>query len=63
MMPELDGFGVLAALREREATRDIPVIVLTGQALTESEMARLNRGVATVLEQGAVQRAGNVGAC
>jgi len=52
MMPELDGFGVLAALREREATRDIPVIVVTGQALTESDMARLNRGVATVLSKG-----------
>lgn len=52
MMPELDGFGVLEALRESEATRDIPVIVLTGQALTESDMARLNRGVATVLGKG-----------
>jgi YesN/AraC family two-component response regulator len=52
MMPELDGFGVLTALREREATRDIPVIVVTGQALIESDMARLNRGVATVLSKG-----------
>ena len=30
MMPELDGFGVLEAMREREATREIPVIVLSG---------------------------------
>ena len=52
MMPELDGFGVLKAMRERPATRDIPVIVLTGQVLTESDMARLNRGVATVLGKG-----------
>jgi YesN/AraC family two-component response regulator len=52
MMPELDGFGVLEAMREKEATRDIPVIVLTGQILTEKEMARLNRGVATVLGKG-----------
>lgn len=52
MMPELDGFGLLEAMRERETTRDIPVIVLTGQMLTEKEMARLNRGVATVLEKG-----------
>jgi YesN/AraC family two-component response regulator len=52
MMPELDGFGVLEAMRERESTRDIPVIVLTGQILTEKEMARLNRGVATVLGKG-----------
>jgi DNA-binding response OmpR family regulator len=52
MMPELDGFGVLEALREKETTREIPVIVLTGQVLTEREMARLNRGVATVLSKG-----------
>jgi signal transduction histidine kinase/AraC-like DNA-binding protein/ABC-type sugar transport system substrate-binding protein len=52
IMPELDGFGVLEAMRVREATREIPVIVLTGQVLTEKEMARLNRGVATVLSKG-----------
>ena len=52
MMPELDGFGVLEAMRSEERTRDIPVIVLTGQMLTEKEMARLNRGVATVLGKG-----------
>jgi signal transduction histidine kinase/DNA-binding LacI/PurR family transcriptional regulator/AraC-like DNA-binding protein len=52
MMPELDGFGVLEAMRTGEATRDIPVIVLTGQILTEKDMERLNQGVATVLEKG-----------
>ena len=45
MMPEMDGFAVLEAMREREAMRDIPVIVVTGQVLTEAEMARLNQGV------------------
>ncbi len=52
MMPELDGFGLLEAMRENEATQDIPVIVLTGKILTEKEMARLNNGVATVLGKG-----------
>ena len=52
MMPELDGFGVLEAMRDQKATRDIPVIVLTGQVLTEKDMARLNQGVATVLNKG-----------
>jgi signal transduction histidine kinase/AraC-like DNA-binding protein len=52
IMPEMDGFGVLEAMREREATRETPVIVLTGQVLTENEMARLNQGVATVLSKG-----------
>jgi YesN/AraC family two-component response regulator len=52
MMPELDGFGVLEAMRENEATSKTPVIVLTGQVLTEREMARLSRGVASVLSKG-----------
>ena len=52
IMPELDGFSVLEAMREKEATRDIPVIVVTGQVLTEREIARLSRGVATVLAKG-----------
>jgi signal transduction histidine kinase/DNA-binding response OmpR family regulator len=52
MMPEMDGFAVLEAMREREAMRDIPVIVVTGQVLTEAEMARLNQGVVRVLSKG-----------
>jgi YesN/AraC family two-component response regulator len=52
MMPEMDGFAVLEAMRDREATRDIPVIVVTGQTLTGSEMARLNLGVTRVLSKG-----------
>ncbi|MCX7680528.1 MAG: substrate-binding domain-containing protein, partial [Anaerolineae bacterium] len=52
MMPELDGFGVLEVMRAEEMSRNIPVIVLTGQVLTEEDMARLNRGVASVLGKG-----------
>lgn len=52
MMPELDGFGVLEAMREGEMTRDIPVIILTAKLLTEVDMLKLNHGVATVLKKG-----------
>jgi len=52
MMPELDGFGVLERMQAEEAIRNTPVIVLTGQVLTEEDMARLNRGVAAVLSKG-----------
>jgi signal transduction histidine kinase/DNA-binding LacI/PurR family transcriptional regulator/AraC-like DNA-binding protein len=52
MMPELDGFGVLEMLQSDTIGRDIPVIVLTGQVLTHEDMARLNRGVASVLKKG-----------
>jgi signal transduction histidine kinase/AraC-like DNA-binding protein len=51
-MPELDGYGVLAAMRGREATRETPVIVVTGQVLGEEEMARLNQGVTAVMGKG-----------
>jgi YesN/AraC family two-component response regulator len=52
MMPRLDGFGVLEAMRERPASRGIPVIILTGQTLTEQDMARLNHGMVSVLSKG-----------
>lgn len=52
MMPEMDGFAVLDALRSGTSTRNIPVIVLTAQILSEADMARLNRGVVSVLAKG-----------
>jgi signal transduction histidine kinase/AraC-like DNA-binding protein/ABC-type sugar transport system substrate-binding protein/DNA-binding LytR/AlgR family response regulator len=52
MMPELNGFAVLDALRAREMTRDIPVIVLTARVLDETDIGRLNRGVAAIMSKG-----------
>ena len=51
-MPKMDGFSVLEAMRENKNTREIPVIVITGKVLTEEDMARLNQGVAVVLQKG-----------
>jgi len=52
MMPELDGFGVLEAMRSQPHSWDIPVIVLTGQTLTLEDMTNLGRGVTSVLGKG-----------
>jgi len=52
MMPELDGFGVLETMQTHAGMREVPVIVLTSQVLSEDDMARLNRGVVTVLGKG-----------
>jgi CheY-like chemotaxis protein len=52
MMPEVDGFQVLEAMRSRELTRSIPVIVLTGQILDSQAIERLRSGVVAVLGKG-----------
>jgi len=52
MMPELDGFGVLEAMRSDPCSRDVPVIVLTGQSLTFDDMKNLGRGVTSILKKG-----------
>jgi signal transduction histidine kinase/DNA-binding LacI/PurR family transcriptional regulator/CheY-like chemotaxis protein len=52
MMPEMDGFAVLDELRLREATRDIPVIILTARLLSDADLERCNRGVASILGKG-----------
>ncbi len=52
MMPGLNGFGVLEALRADASIRSTPVIVVTGQVLTEEDMQRLNQGVSSVLRKG-----------
>ena len=44
MMPRLDGFGVLKALRTDEALRDIPVILLSARAGEESRIEGLDAG-------------------
>ncbi|HCE16874.1 MAG TPA: ATPase [Anaerolinea thermolimosa] len=56
MMPEMDGFAVLDALRASEASRNIPVVVVTGQALTEEDIQRLNQGATAVLSKGIFTR-------
>ncbi len=52
LMPEMDGFSVLEAMRENEQTRNIPVIILTGKVITDDDVIRLNQGVAAILEKG-----------
>src|SRR5438128_3516007 len=49
MMPEMDGFAVVAALQKEAAWRDIPVIVITSLDLDAKDRERLNAGVQLVL--------------
>jgi CheY-like chemotaxis protein len=52
MMPVLDGFGVLAAMRADARLRGVPVVVLTTKALTPEERAYLARTAERVIEKG-----------
>ncbi|RUT01238.1 hypothetical protein DSM106972_067890 [Dulcicalothrix desertica PCC 7102] len=44
MMPNLDGFGLLKALRHNPTTREIPIILLSARAGEESRIEGLNAG-------------------
>ena len=52
MMPELDGFSVLDALKEDPRTSSIPVIVVTAKELTNEEKARLQGRIHTLMQKG-----------
>jgi len=52
MMPEMDGFAVLDALKANPDTAHIPVIVSTAKELTVEERARLQGQIQTLLQKG-----------
>jgi signal transduction histidine kinase/DNA-binding response OmpR family regulator len=53
MMPEMDGFEFVNALRAREAWRQIPVVIITAKDLTAVDHERLNGSVVQILQKGA----------
>ena len=57
MMPEMDGFAVVAALQKEAVWRDIPVIVITSLDLDAKDRERLNFGVQSVLVKDTFQPA------
>ncbi|MEO0561898.1 MAG: response regulator, partial [Chloroflexota bacterium] len=56
MMPKLDGFQVVEALRTSEDNRNIPIVVVTAKELTEEDRRRLNGGIQRILQKGAYSR-------
>ncbi len=56
MMPVMDGFGFLAALRAEPEWQHIPVIVITAKDLTGEDHERLNGMVDEVIEKNAYTR-------
>lgn len=56
MMPEMDGFQFLDALRKQGKPLDVPVVVITAMDLTPAERAQLNGYVEQILQKGAYSR-------
>lgn len=52
MMPEMDGFTVIEALRANQETATIPVIVATAKELTPDEKNRLGGHIQALLQKG-----------
>ncbi len=52
MMPEVDGFAVLDALRSKPETANIPVIVATAKELTIDEKSRLQGQIQSLMLKG-----------
>jgi signal transduction histidine kinase/CheY-like chemotaxis protein/ligand-binding sensor domain-containing protein len=57
MMPEMDGFEFMEALRQRRDAPGIPVLVITAKDLTEADRRRLNGGVERIIQKGASTQA------
>ena len=45
MMPKMDGFETLEKLREMDATREIPVVMLTGLSERDKKLEAIDHGV------------------
>ena len=56
LMPELDGFSVLRAMRAHAVWRDIPVVVLTSLDLTAEVRGFLEQQAERVLQKGSYSR-------
>jgi len=51
MMPEVNGFDVVEALKERPDTAGIPIVVVTAKRITAEDRAKLNPRATTIMEK------------
>jgi CheY-like chemotaxis protein len=56
MMPEMDGFEFVTALRKEEKWSTIPVVVVTAKDLTPQDRERLDGHVKKIFQKGALSR-------
>jgi signal transduction histidine kinase/DNA-binding response OmpR family regulator len=58
VMPGMDGFEVIGAIKARPASADVPILVLTGHQLTAAERQRLHGHILGVAQKGPDAAAG-----
>jgi CheY-like chemotaxis protein len=51
MMPDVNGFDVVEALKEQPDTARIPILVVTAKHVTAEDRVRLNGSVTTIMEK------------
>jgi CheY-like chemotaxis protein len=56
MMPVMDGFEFVMEMRKRDASRAIPIVVVTAKDVTEEDRRRLNGDVAGLIQKGGLDR-------
>jgi CheY-like chemotaxis protein len=52
MMPQMDGFDLVASLHRREEWRKIPIVVVTAKDITQADRERLDGYVTQVIQKG-----------
>ncbi len=56
MMPVMDGFDFVMEMRNRDASRAVPIVVVTAKDVTEEDRRRLNGDVVGLIERGGLGR-------
>jgi PAS domain S-box-containing protein len=56
MMPEVNGFDVVEALKEHPDTAGIPILVVTAKRITAEDRAKLSGYVTTIMDKAAFDR-------
>jgi signal transduction histidine kinase/DNA-binding response OmpR family regulator len=56
MMPVMDGFEFVMEMRNRDASRTIPIVVVTAKDVTEEDRRRLNGDVVGLIEKDGLDR-------
>ena len=58
LMPDVDGFDVVTALKGDVSTREVPILILTAHTITDAEKARLNGQILGIVDKGDEAAAG-----